>query len=91
MTPTALRPLVIAWIALLMLLALTCATSFIPMGRFNLVINVAIAAAKTLVVATVFMHVVRSGPMVKIVALAGVAWLAILLVLSLSDFALRGR
>jgi cytochrome c oxidase subunit 4 len=77
------------WIALLVLLALTVGTSFIPMGRINLIVNLAIAAAKALLVAVFFMHVWRGGALVRFVALVGLAWLAILVLLSANDFATR--
>jgi len=78
------------WIALLLLLALTCGSSFIAMGRFNLIANVAIAVAKALLVAIFFMQVLKAGHTVRLVALAGVVWLAFLVVLSVNDFAWRG-
>jgi cytochrome c oxidase subunit 4 len=77
------------WIALLVLLAATCASSFVPMGPWNLALNLAIAAAKALLVAFVFMRLRRERAMVGLVAAAGVVWLSLLVGLSAFDFAAR--
>ena len=77
------------WIALLLLLAATCGSSFVPLGRFNVVVNFVIAGIKALLVALVFMHLRRDRPVVWLVAAAGFAWLSLLVGLSLADFLLR--
>jgi len=80
----------LVWIALLCLLALSCGSSFIALGRFNLIANIGIAAVKALLVAVFFMRVTGGGTSVRIVAVAGLVWLLFLFVLSLNDFATRG-
>ena len=89
MNPPSLAGLVGTWIALLVLLALTCGSSFISMGHWNLAVNLAIAAAKALLVVVVFMRLAKSAPMVVVVAVIAAFDLAILVVLTLPDFALR--
>ena len=89
MKPPSLAGLVGTWIALLVLLALTCGSSFIAMGQWNLAVNLAIAAAKALLVVVAFMRLMRSSPMVIVVAVIAAFDLAILVVLTLPDFALR--
>ena len=89
MTPPPLRPYVLTWIALLVLLALTAGSAFVPLGGFNLVANLAIALAKALCVVFVFMHVRRGTPMVRVFAAAGLMWLALLVGLSFADLASR--
>jgi cytochrome c oxidase subunit IV len=86
---SSIRAHVWTWLALLALLAATTASSFLPLGRFNLFVNLTIAALKGLLVAWVFMRISRSGPAVALAALAGIGWLALLAVLSLADFAAR--
>jgi cytochrome c oxidase subunit 4 len=90
MNAAPVRIYVVTWLALLTLLALTTASSFIPLHAFNLVANLAIALAKALLVMLVFMRLRRSAPMIRIIAGAGVFWLALLAGLSLLDFAARG-
>jgi cytochrome c oxidase subunit 4 len=85
----SLAGLVGTWIALLILLAITCGSAFIAMGSWNLAINLAIAAAKALLVVVVFMRLARSAPMVIVVAVIAAFDLAILVVLTLPDFAVR--
>jgi cytochrome c oxidase subunit 4 len=88
--PPPLRTYVLTWIALLVLLALTAGSSYVPMHAFNLAANLAIALVKALLVVFVFMHVRRGTPMTRVVAAAGVFWLALLTTLSLTDFVARG-
>ena len=89
MRPDPLSLYVRAWIALLALLAATCASSFVPMGNFNIVINIGIAWVKALIVALFFMHLRTGRAIIRLVALAGVAWLLFLVGLSSADFLLR--
>jgi len=77
------------WLLLLALLLITCASAWIPMGAWNTVINLAIAAAKALLVAIFFMHLRRSRPVLRIAAATGLLFVALLLGLSLTDYAVR--
>jgi cytochrome c oxidase subunit IV len=87
--PSHARAPTLAWVALLALLAATCSCAFLPLGPFNLVISLAIAAAKTAIVLTVFMKLLRSPPLVWIYAGAGLFWLMIMLGLSGTDYLTR--
>ena len=78
------------WIALLVLLAITCGSSYLPMGRFNVAVNFVVAATKALLVVAVFMRVRTERPLILAVAFVGVIWLAILAGLSATDFLGRG-
>ncbi|MGE5143921.1 MAG: cytochrome C oxidase subunit IV family protein [Acidobacteriota bacterium] len=89
MKPESVAVYARTWIALLALLAATCGSSFVPMGRFNVVLNFVIAGVKAALVALVFMHLRRDRPIVWLVAAAGFAWLSLLVGLSLADFLLR--
>ena len=90
MNAATVRPYVLTWIALIVLLAITCGTSFIPLGGFNLAVNLAIAVIKALLVIVVFMRLFRSAGMVIVVALIAALDLAILVCLTLPDFLVRG-
>ena len=81
---------VFTWIALMLFLALTCASSYFPMGEWNTAANMAISCAKALLIAVFFMHLRDAGALLRIAALTGVVWLAILFGLSWSDYATRG-
>jgi cytochrome c oxidase subunit 4 len=79
----------LTWVALLVLLALTTGSAFVPLGGFNVVVNFAIALLKALLVVFVFMHVRRGTPMTRVFAVAGLLWLSLLVGLSATDFAGR--
>ena len=89
MTPPSVRAYAWTWVGLLVLLALTTASAFVPLGRLNLALNLIIALAKGLLVALVFMQLARDTPVVRAAALAG--WFTLLLLgsLALLDFAAR--
>jgi cytochrome c oxidase subunit 4 len=77
------------WIALLALLALTVGSSFVAMGRWNLVANLAIAGGKAVLVVLFFMELRKASTTTRVVAIGGLAWLAILVILAGADFAMR--
>ena len=81
---------VLVWVALLVLLAITCGSAFVPMGRLNVVVNFSVAAIKALLVMLVFMHLLKEGPVIRLVAVVGIVWLGILVGLSATDFGVRG-
>ena len=83
------RTYVLVWLALIGLLAVTLASAYVPLGWANSAINLAIAVAKALLVAFFFMHLRSAHYMLRIAAMAGFFWLAILIGLSLTDFAIR--
>ena len=83
------RSYVLVWLALIGLLVVTLASAYVPLGWANSAINLAIAVAKALLVAFFFMHLRSAHYMLRIAATAGFFWLAILIGLSLTDFAVR--
>jgi cytochrome c oxidase subunit 4 len=85
MKVTSIRTYIGTWLALMLLFALTLGSSFIPLGGFNTAVNVAIAVAKAALVAIIFMKLRMSSALVRLAAVAGVAWLMILIGLSLTD------
>jgi cytochrome c oxidase subunit 4 len=70
-------------------LLLTLGSAYLPLGWLNGVVNLAIAAAKALLVMIFFMHLRSSHYVLRLAAAAGFFWLAILIGLSLSDFLAR--
>jgi cytochrome c oxidase subunit 4 len=81
--------LVLTWLGLMLLLGLTAASSYVPMGAWNTVANTGISCAKALLIAIVFMELKSAGALVRIVALVGLVWLALLFGLSWTDYATR--
>lgn len=77
------------WAALLALLLLTVGAAYLNFGRFNLVLALAIAGAKALLIILVFMHIKWGSRLLHVAAFAGALWLAILLALTLGDYLTR--
>jgi len=73
------------WLALLVLLGLTFGAAHIPLGGFNVVIGIAIAGIKVALVVVIFMGLGHSPSLIRLAAAAGVFWLTILFVLTLTD------
>ena len=75
---------------LLVLTGVTVAVAYIDLGRMNTVLALAIAGFKAIIVVLFFMHVKYSTRLVKLTLMAGMYWMGILLVLTLSDYLTRG-
>jgi cytochrome c oxidase subunit 4 len=89
MRAASLRVYISTWIGLMVLFALTLASSFVPLHGFNTAVNVAIAVAKAALVALIFMRLRTSSALVRLAALAGLVWLLILIGLSFTDLLTR--
>ena len=83
------KTFVAIWVALLILTATTVGVSYINLGSFSAVVALVIATIKALLVVLFFMEVRYSPKMTKMVVVAGVLWLMILLLLSMTDYASR--
>ena len=75
--------------SLLALTGLTVAVSFVELGEWNVIIALLIALAKASLVAWVFMNVRYSTTLTRLFVIAGVLWLAIMLLMTFSDYATR--
>lgn len=75
--------------ALIFFTGLTTGVAYIDMGAFNTVVALAIAVVKMLLVVLFFMHVKYSTGLLRIIAFAGIFWLAILVTLTLADILTR--
>src|SRR5260370_16052012 len=80
----------LVFVALLALTGITTAVAYLDLGHFSVVVALAIAVVKMLLVALFFMHLRHSSILTRIVVTGGVLWLAILIGLSISDFISRG-
>jgi len=76
-------------LTLLFLTGLTVFAAYINLGRFNIVVALAIATLKATLVVLFFMHAKYSPKRTKLVIMAGIFWLIILLFMTLSDYASR--
>ena len=90
---TATHPPKIYWrtcAALMLLLALTWLIGYIDLGMFNVIIALAIAIIKALLVALFFMHIKGSSRLLHLAVTVGVIWLLIMFSLTLTDYFTRG-
>ena len=88
-TGSPLRRFAAVFVALLVLLALTVEAARHDLGHWNFPVAATIATAKALLIALVFMELHESRALTRLVAAAGLIWLAILFMLSLSDYFTR--
>jgi cytochrome c oxidase subunit IV len=75
--------------ALMILTVVTWLVAQVDLGWANDIVALAIAVTKALLVILFFMHVRYSTRMTVLTALAGFFWLAILIFLTLNDYATR--
>ncbi len=74
---------------LLALTGITVFAAFVNLGRFNIVVALLIATVKATLVVLIFMHAKYAPERTKLVIVAGIFWLALLLFMTLSDYASR--
>ena len=80
----------LVFVALLILTLTTSWASYFDLGKLNVVVALVIATIKASLVVLFFMHVYWLSKLNKIVVVAGVAWLVLLLWLTLTDIVSRG-
>jgi cytochrome c oxidase subunit 4 len=79
-----------AWLALVVLLMLTVAASFAPLGPVLPFVSYGIAIAKTAIVLWEFMEMKRRDGLQRLALASGFVWTMLLLILLASDSATRG-
>jgi cytochrome c oxidase subunit IV len=88
---TTVRTYIQVFVALIVLTIATTCIAFVDLGGFfNTAIALAVATVKALLVAVFFMHLRHISRLVWLFAGAGIFWLGILLVLTVSDYMSRG-
>ena len=75
---------------LISLTLLTTGIGFLDLGPFNTVVAILLAATKAMLIAMFFMHALYETRIVRVILAAGVIWVAILLSLTIADYATRG-
>ena len=74
---------------IMLLLALTVALAYLPLGGFNPAAAVGIAAAKAIIIILYFMHVRHSRRLVWVVAGVGFFWLCLMFAITFGDYLTR--
>lgn len=85
----SVRPLLLTWLALLVLLLASAGAALLPLGWVNTFIGLGIALVKALLVAIIFMRLRSAPTLLRIVAVTGAAALILLFALSTADYATR--
>jgi cytochrome c oxidase subunit 4 len=80
----------LVFLALMILLAVSLLAARLELGRWNTPVALAISAAKAVLVVLFFMHVYQSNRLTQLAAGAGLLWLTLLMLFTLSDYFSRG-
>ena len=75
---------------LMLLTLVTTLVGMMNLGPLNVIVALVIAVVKAMLVVLFFMHIYWSNKLNKLAIVSGVAWLGLLLWLTLTDFASRG-
>jgi cytochrome c oxidase subunit 4 len=79
----------LVFLALIAATVITTAVAFVDLGAFSVVVALAIAVCKMLLVVLFFMHVRHSTKLTRLVLLGGVLWFLILMGMTYTDFGSR--
>jgi cytochrome c oxidase subunit 4 len=84
-----LRAAIFTWVGLLLLLALTVASTFVPLGPGNSLVNLAVAVAKAALIGAVFMHLRQARTLVLLAVVTLLLWIAFMYGFTLNDYRTR--
>src|ERR1700735_1830513 len=87
--PDSVMTYVLVFAALIAATVVTTAVAFVDLGAFSVVVALAIAICKMLLVVLFFMHVRHSTKLTRLVILGGLLWFLILMGMTYTDFASR--
>jgi cytochrome c oxidase subunit 4 len=77
------------FIALMVLLVATVLVAYVNMGHFNVPVAFLIACIKASLILWFFMHLKQSTRLTQVFAFASFAWLALMVLITLGDYASR--
>lgn len=77
------------WGALIVLLAVSVATAYVPLGPANAAINLAIGAVMIVLLAAFLMNLRWSSTLIRIFAASGLLWLTFMFALTFTDYLSR--
>ena len=86
---TSVRTYLMVFAVLVVLLVATIGVSFLPLGMFALVVAMAIAGSKAVLIAIYFMHLRSSNRLTWVFSGAALLWFGILIALTLNDYLTR--
>ena len=86
---TGVRSLVLIWLALVILLSMSVAGSFAFTGPVNILVSFGTATIKGALILWFYMHLKEESGLSRIMAVAAIAWLLILFLLTSADYLTR--
>jgi cytochrome c oxidase subunit IV len=84
------RTLVTVWAILIVLTGTTAAVSYVELGEWNIVVALLIALIKASLVVWIFMGVRHSTTLTRLFCVAGLVWLSIMIIMTITDYSTRG-
>lgn len=87
--PKIRRTFLMLYGLLLVLLALSMASTLLEWGSWEIALRLGIAGVMAALMAIVFMHLRAGSPLVKLVASAGLFWIAVMFTLTFADYMSR--
>ena len=79
----------LVWAIMLVLLAISAGSAYVPLGPFNAALNLAVAAVMVFLLAAFLMNLRWSSTLVRIIAASGLFWLIFMFVLTFTDYLSR--
>lgn len=83
-----LRPTAV-WVALVLLGGASLGSAYVQLGRFNTPLNLVIAGIMVILLWSFLMELISFGALVRLMAVAGLLWLAFMFALTFSDYLSR--
>lgn len=83
------RPALLTWLALMLLLGITLLAGMLQSAALRYSVHFLCAAAMAALVMLVFMRLRSDGELLRLVAVGGLLWIALLIVLTLADVLTR--
>ncbi len=77
---------VAVWLLLLILLAITVTSSFVPLGPANTAVNLVIAAAMLMLLGFYLMDLVSASALIRLAAASGLLWVTFMFTLTFADY-----
>ena len=84
------RVYITIFLALMVLTTVTVWVAFLDLKFLNVVVALSIAVLKATLVILYFMHVRYSSSLTQVIVVAGILWLLIMIVFTMSDYLTRG-
>jgi cytochrome c oxidase subunit 4 len=77
------------WVALILFFAISLGSAYIPLGDGNLALNLFIAAVMAVILIVFLMDLRSSQALIRVTAVAGLFWMALMFSLTFSDYLTR--